>query len=180
VLALRHPAALAQAARWLTVGSMRLLRKDPQAAVAGVCAAVDALSEIHPRRRDWTMAFVLATSNWIADLMCLYAACQAVGAPAGLRIVALAYFAGMGVSSLSVLPGGLGPVEVAMVVTLTSSVGVGLATAAVVIYRLVSLVLLVAIGWVLWLISWARDAAVRRRTESHLNVPVVPTGLIGP
>jgi uncharacterized protein (TIRG00374 family) len=180
VLALRHPVVLTQAARWLTDRSMRLLRKNPEVAVSQVCGAVDALAQIHPRRQDWAAAFVLAMSNWVADLMCLYAAGQAVGAHATLRVVALAYFAGMGVSSLSVLPGGLGPVELAMVVTLTDSVTVESATATVVIYRLVSLVLVVAVGWVLWSISWARDAAARRRTEHYPEISVVPTGVVGP
>jgi uncharacterized protein (TIRG00374 family) len=171
VLAARRPLLLSRLVTSTTRLTMRLLRKDPRVPVERAAAIVASIGLIRPRSRDWVVALALAALTWAADLACLYASAHAVGADADLRLTAVAYFAGMGVSSLSVLPGGLGPVEVAMVAALSDGVGVEAATAAVVIYRLVSLVLVVAVGWVLWLRTWMIENMARRRARSVLIGP---------
>lgn len=171
VLAARRPETLSRLVVGTTRWSARVLRRDPTRTAARAAAIVAGLAQIHPRHRDWTAALLFASMSWAADLLCLFFAGHAVGAPAGLHLVAVAYFAGMGVSSLSVLPGGLGPVEVAMVLALSHGVTVEAATAAVVIYRLVSLVLVVAVGWALWLHTWTKDNLARRRAPEPLLAP---------
>ena len=120
-------------------------------AVGAIRAAVSDLRTVRPRPRDWAIASGFAALNWLADLACLVAACQAVSAlHTGPVVLLSAYLAGMSASSVSVLPGGFGVIEVAMIFALTSGgVPVNIATAGVIVYRLISCVLVVAVGWFL-------------------------------
>ena len=78
------------------------------------------LSAIKPRNRDWLAGLGFAELNWVADLACLAACCHAVGANgSSLLLVMVAYIAGMSTSGLSLLPGGLGVVDAAMIFALT-------------------------------------------------------------
>ena len=73
-------------------------------------------------------------------------------------LVLTAYIAGMSASSIAFLPGGFGVVEVAMIGTLHAGrIDVDAATAAVLMYRLVSCVLVVCIGWLVWYLTVARS-----------------------
>ncbi len=119
------------------------------------------LAVIRPRASLWARGMWFAAVNWAADIACLIFACRAV--PGGTVTVAaavLAYLAGTAGASLPGLPGGLGVVEGALLLGLTHS-GTPLtsATAAVVIYRVISFVLVVAVGWLVW---WRL-----RKTESR-------------
>ncbi len=68
-----------------------------------------------------------AAGNWIADLVCLYACLQAVGANAATFTLArVAFVAGKASASVS-LPGGLGLADLAMIATFTHG---GLSTSA--------------------------------------------------
>ncbi len=127
----------------------------PLASVSSTAAAAlreagEELASIRPRALDWVHAGSLAAGNWLADLGCLAAASQAIPHMRGLTAVGLlaAYIAGMSSSSVAVLPGGFGVVELAMILTLHGTgVPTAAATAAVLLYRLISCVLVVAVGW---------------------------------
>jgi uncharacterized membrane protein YbhN (UPF0104 family) len=158
----RRPEALLAAAERGLARANRLLHRDPDAGLGGLRSFVDQLRAIHPRRRDWAVGLGDAGLNWLTDLACLIAAEHAVGiGHLDLSVALLAYVAGMGTASLSPLPGGLGTSDWAMILTLT---GGGLATvsatAAVLLYRLISFVLVVALGWIIWAAS---GLAHRRR-----------------
>ena len=129
------------------------------------------LSRVQPSRRDWAAGFGYAEVNWLADLACLLACCQAVGATrVGLAAGTAAYLVGMTASSLSVLPGGLGAVEGAMIVVFASSnVNLLAATAAVVLYRVISMVLVVAVGWIAF--------GLMRRSDTVRGVDAEPREL---
>ena len=137
----------------------RVLHRRPDAGLAAVRRFTDDLSAIHPRHRDWLAGLALAVLNWGADLLCLFACCEAIGAShASLVLVMVAYIAGMSASSISLLPGGFGIVDAAMIFALTSGgVSTVTATAGVVLYRLISFLLVVALGWLVWAGSWAVD-----------------------
>ena len=117
-----------------------------------------------PRHRDWLIGLGLAILNWVADLACLYASCRAVDAShSTVLIVMVAYIAGMSASSISLLPGGLGVVDAAMIFALTSGhVSTVSATAAVILYRLISYALIVALGWIVWTSIWFADRRLAR------------------
>jgi uncharacterized protein (TIRG00374 family) len=111
---------------------------------------VNDLSRVHPSRRDWLAGFGLAEANWLLDLVCFLACFQAVGGTrVGLAAATAAYLVGMTASTLSFLPGGLGAVEGGMIAVLAAShVNLVAATAAVFLYRLISLVLVIVVGWI--------------------------------
>ena len=98
------------------------------------------------------LGLLFATLNWVYDLICLVAACHAVGASGPSVSVALVtYAAGMTASSLPLLPGGLGVVDGVLILALVrGGMPVSIATAGVLIYRLISLGLVSLVGWLLW------------------------------
>jgi uncharacterized protein (TIRG00374 family) len=161
----------------------RLARLSTTAAEALESASAE-LEAIRPRRRDWAGATTFAAGNWLADLASLVAVSRAVpgAGHAGLVALLAAYLAGMSASSIAVLPGGFGVVELAMIVTLhASGMPVATATAVVLLYRLVSCVLVVLLGWAAlgWMTLAGRGItelrrghrrADRRVDERELNV----------
>lgn len=136
---------------------------------------------ITPRRSDWAAAAFASLGNWAADFGCLYAACVSVGLPSSVLGLSLlgAYLAGMTTSSVAFLPGGFGVVEVAMSAALHGDgVPLALATAAVLVYRAVSVVIVVALGWVT--LGLLNRVAVRRTGHSRADEVSMPgDGLAG-
>ena len=164
----RDPAVLLQRAVPAGVrGLNRLLRRTPDAGLAAAQRFTDDLTAIHPRHRDWLVGLGMAVLNWGADLVCLFACCEAIGADhASLVLVMVAYVAGMSASSISLLPGGFGIVDAAMIFALTSGgVSTVAATAGVVLYRLISFLLVVLVGWLTWIGTWVLE---RRQAAAAL------------
>ncbi|MFI0354111.1 lysylphosphatidylglycerol synthase transmembrane domain-containing protein [Actinomadura sp. 9N407] len=107
---------------------------------------------LRPDLRDWGALVLLAVVNWLFDILALFAAARAVGIEVAPHAVALAYFAAQAAGSLlPLLPGGLGAIESSMAASLVA-LGAALAPAgaAVGLYRLVSYVVVVAVGWLAW------------------------------
>lgn len=164
----RNPDALLVAAERGLIRSNRLLRRNPDSGVAALRRFAGELRAIHPRGRDWAVGLGQAGLNWAADLACFVAAAYAIGlGHVNLPLMLVAYVAGMGAASISPIPGGFGPADAAMILTLTSG---GLATvpatAAVLLYRLVSFALIVALGWVIWAASSYADRRAARSADT--------------
>jgi hypothetical protein len=142
--------------------SAALDRRHPRAAGVVRRFAAD-LGAVRPRGRDWAIGTAFAGLNWLTDLGCLLVCFLAVAHRTPDLVVALAaYLAGMTASSISVVPGGFGVIEVAMILTFTAGgVHADAAAPAVLLYRLISCVLVVAVGWIVWLAGSAR----RSRTQ---------------
>jgi uncharacterized protein (TIRG00374 family) len=107
---------------------------------------------LRPSRRDWAALVLLAVVNWVSDILALFAAAHAVGIDIAPHGVALAYFAAQAAgSAIPVLPGGLGAIESSMAASLVA-LGAALAPAGATVglYRLVSYVVVVAVGWLAW------------------------------
>jgi uncharacterized protein (TIRG00374 family) len=162
----RHPQGLTQVAeRGLRLAN-RVLRRDADSGRARFYQLLNELTEIRPRLRVWLAGLLFAGLNWIADLICLGAAVHAIGVHgASLELVVIAYIAGMSVSSFSLLPAGLGTADAAMIFALVhGTVNIASATAAVVLYRLISFAFNAATGWVLWLVTWHTE----HRQTNHI------------
>ncbi|WP_433326448.1 lysylphosphatidylglycerol synthase transmembrane domain-containing protein [Spirillospora sp. CA-294931] len=146
---------------------------------------------LRPSRRDWAPLLTMASLNWLADILALYAAARAVGVEVGPHWVTLAYFAAQAAGSvLPLLPGGLGAIETSMAATLVAfGATLAPAAAAVGLYRLVSYWVVVAIGWLAWIalhegprlsertrerIAGAGRAALRGCTSAALLTPYAP------
>ncbi len=80
---------------------------------------------------------------------------------ASLSLVALTFVAKLSAGGLSLVPAGLGVVDAAMVLVLTGGgIPLTLATATVVLYRLISLLLIAALGWALFAVMSRRSGLV--------------------
>ena len=145
----RHPARVVSAAGRLLEAVNRFRRRPLDTGRSRLVETVAQLKLVRPSGRDWTAAAVFAVLNWVLDLVCLVACTHAVGLT-GLppTVLLTAYVAGMAASSLSLLPGGLGVVDAALVLGLVAGgAPAAAAVSAVVLYRLISLVGVVATGW---------------------------------
>ena len=149
----------------------RLLRRPPNAGQAQLKHVIDELTLIRPRGRDWLLGLLFASLNWAYDLLCLVAACRAVGANGPTLGVALVtYAAAMTASSLPLLPGGLGIVDGVLILALVrGGMTASTATAGVLIYRVISLGVVSLIGWLLWLFV----ERTGRRPHPAIEIPEV-------
>lgn len=161
VLVRRRRARGRRAARGATILD-RLVRRLPDRLADPARRLLGELAAVRPRRRDWLVGAGFAGLNWLADFGCLLATCRAVGVDHTTPAVLLtAYVAGMTASGVSFLPGGFGVIDVAMVAVLSGNgAGSTTATAAVLLYRGISCVLVVTLGWLVW----ARERVVRGRS----------------
>jgi putative heme transporter len=99
------------------------------------------------RARDWAVAIAWAALNWLTDLLCLAAACRALGLPVGVTTLAGIYLGVQIVRQVPLTPGGVGVIETALVAGLTATGATAVtAAAAVLIYRLLSCWLIIPAG----------------------------------
>lgn len=180
--------------RFLTAVSGRAvstwLRLRPSSALPHkLDRALAELTEIHPRPRVWLSGFAFAFVNWVNDLLCLFAACYSAHTSPRVGVVFLAYAAGMAAaSSIPFLPGGIGVVEPAIILTLHhGGVPLANATAAVLVYRAISTGLVCLAGGAVLLSSMrkrqpAGDASndlVPRRIKRNQPQKGKPLGNVG-
>jgi putative heme transporter len=143
--------------------AQRLRRRSGEPPEAMVATALRQLGELHLRKRDWVAVVVLTFLNWLGDAACLTLSIKAAGLHVPLRDLLLVWSAGQAAGGISFTPGGFGIVEAAL---LAAMVGVGLpaagAAVAVMIYRLISLWLLLLVGWIFYIVirsRWAKRTA---------------------
>jgi putative heme transporter len=139
--------------------AQRLRRKPGQPPETVVANALRQLAELHLRRRDWVVIVVLTFLNWLGDAACLTLSMRAARLACPLRDLLLVWSAGQAAGGISFTPGGVGLVEAAL---LAAMVAVGLpaagAAVAIMIYRLISLWLLLLVGWIFYIIIRSRRA----------------------
>jgi uncharacterized membrane protein YbhN (UPF0104 family) len=133
-------------------------------------AAIDQLTAIRPSVGVLVSAFFFALLTWASDLVVFLLSLRAVGvAGVALSSAVLAYAAGLATVSISVVPGGIGTVEAGMLLALTNAGATGpVATAGVVIYRVLAYVLVAAAGWLVFATLRRRD---RNEAAKQRNVP---------
>jgi uncharacterized membrane protein YbhN (UPF0104 family) len=114
----------------------------------GFCQTARSLKPVRPSMGLWTAAWGLSALNWFLDVVCLGLAFAAVGSRIPWGAVLLAFAGSKVVTSIGITPGGLGVVEGGLVATF---VAYGLpgadAGAAVLVYRALTLIGLVGLGW---------------------------------
>lgn len=183
-LVAEHPEWLDRPVRFVLGGVNRIRRRPARDGHDTLMEFVDQLREVRVHPVNFALAVVLALLNWLFDALCLWLCCVAVGAghinPVHLVI---AYCAGMAAASVPIVPGGLGVVDGALILGLVASGMSGAsATAAVVLYRLISFGFIIGTGWVFWLgiksrtrkeLTSARTSSSRRASSSP-DVPAEP------
>jgi uncharacterized membrane protein YbhN (UPF0104 family) len=125
------------------------------------------LESVSLSRRDLAGAFSWSVINRFADVACLTCAAYAAGAShVSLGGLTVACAAARAVGTIPLMPGGLLMVEAVLVPSLVSS-GMSLpsAVSTMLIYRLISWLMLAAIGWVVFFFMF--------RSENHLDPDAV-------
>ena len=96
-------------------------------------------------------AFGWALINWMGDVACLVCAIKAVREPVPWATILIIWSAGIGAASFSPVPAGIGVVEVVLITALADA---GLhgkyAIAAVLVYRIIALKVLISLGWIFY------------------------------
>ena len=160
LLAPRIPAfrrLIHRAAVWTLRLVQSARRKPGQSPEVVVASARRQHLSLHLRRRDWVIAASLAFVNWLADAACLLLSIKATRVHLPIRDLLLVWSAGSAAGSFGLTPGGLGVVEVTLVSALVGfKVPAAGAAVAVLIYRLISLWLVLLVGWVTFILLRAR------------------------
>lgn len=112
---------------------------------------LEQLESVKLSKRQLSVAFTWSMFTLVTGVATLLFACYASGGRPSLLGVVVAYVAARAAGSIPLMPGGLLVVEAVLVPGLVSS-GMTLASAisAMLIYRLVSWILVAAIGWVVF------------------------------
>lgn len=139
------------------LGWVNQLRSKPDNhGIDKLLETLEQLRAVQLTKRDTSIAFGWSLFNWVANVACLMFACWAVGAHPSISGLMVAYAAGKAVgTAVPLLPGGIGVVDAVLVPALTSA---GMpatdALTAVLVYRMISYVLVAAIGWVVIMVMF--------------------------
>lgn len=119
---------------------------------------IDQLKVVSLGRRNLSAAFGWSLFNWIADVACLACAAYAAGGHVSAAGLTVTYAAARAAGTIPLIPGGLLIIEAVLVPGLVSS-GMALpdAISAVLVYRLVSWLLIAAVGWVVFVVMFRDD-----------------------
>ena len=176
----RHPATVRSLARRPIAAVNRLRRRpaaDGQDRVAGF---VDQLRAARLRPVDGFAAVAYALLNWLLDAAALWLCFHAVGEHSLTPTATLlAFCAAMAAGSVTIVPGGLGIVDSALLLGLvTGGAALPVAISVVVLYRIVSFGFIIGLGWFFWLqirvcpertvVESARRAGRGPRTSTRL------------
>jgi uncharacterized protein (TIRG00374 family) len=108
-------------------------------------------------------AAIMALLNWGLDAVCLWMCLRAISdEPVNVTAVLLAFCAGMAAGTVTIIPGGLGIIDSALILGLvTGGVAAATAIAGVVLYRIISFGFVIGAGWVMWLVMRRRHGTGR-------------------
>lgn len=153
-----HPATLERWTRSLLPRLNRLLNREPGAGVEAAVRQFHQLESVHLSPGRFSLVAGWSLLNRAFDVLTLFLCVWAVtGSAPAVAGVLLAYTTAKLAGSTQVTPGGLGTVEAAIIATLVAAGMTAVdATAAAVVYRLVSFALITAVGWVVYLLYYAR------------------------
>ncbi|WP_124708891.1 lysylphosphatidylglycerol synthase transmembrane domain-containing protein [Gordonia insulae] len=143
-----------------------------------VLETLEQLRAVQLTQRDLSISFAWSLFNWIADVACLAFACWAVGAHPSIAGLMVAYAAGKAVgTAVPLLPGGIGVVDAVLVPALTSA-GMPAADAitAVLVYRLISYVLIAAIGWIVVVVRFRHNFRKGDTLEEEMGLDDAVSG----
>lgn len=130
----------------------------------------------------WRLFVVFSWSmvNWLADVLCLYAAIRAIGVEdISVTAVLLAFVTGKVAGFLQATPGGVGPVEALLTGTLMAAgLGASESFAAILIYRIMSLIIPAVVGWIIFFVSYGGERP--RSQVEHKQKISLPDASDGP
>ncbi|RAK30529.1 hypothetical protein B0I29_116188 [Actinoplanes lutulentus] len=159
----RNPSVLDPAARAILSLVNRLRRRPAEAGLDHVRSFVGQLGAARLTPGRGLAAAVFAVLNWGLDAVCLWMCVRAVSnEEINATQLLLAFCAGMAAGTVTIIPGGLGIIDSALILGLvTGGIATSTAIAAVVLYRIISFGFIIGVGWISWLI-------MRRRHRIYL------------
>jgi uncharacterized protein (TIRG00374 family) len=144
----RHPPLLVRALEWLQGHAGRRIGRAFDRMTKETRDTIRSLTNVRPAVSLWATAGLLSGVNWFLDVVCLAVSFKAVRAAVPWGIVLLAFAGSKVVTSIGVTPGGLGIVEGGLVAVFVAyKTPAAAAGAAVLVYRALTLIGLVGIGW---------------------------------
>ncbi|AEV84190.1 hypothetical protein ACWT_3167 [Actinoplanes sp. SE50] len=160
---------------------VRTLRRHPPPAGEPATALARVRRGVHEtlvasaavRVPQWLAILALAVLNWLADLVCLIACLHALNLRVPIAVLGTAYLGAQLARQIPATPGGIGVIEAALILAVTTAGGAAAApaTAAVLLYRLLSCWLQLPLGAACW--------AVLRTPPSPAVEPPTPADLHG-
>ena len=122
---------------------------NPAWLIGGLCAAGTSTVAMALLRQRTLRAALAATANWLLDGGCLWAGSHAVGLSIFPLALLTGYALAMAATGISPWPGGLGIVDIALAVSLTTAgAPTAVAVGAVLLYRLISIGSVIIGGWI--------------------------------
>ena len=153
--AARHPERLEPLIRAGLAPLNRLRHRAGDEGLDRIRAFVTQLGAVRLTLGHGAAAAGFALLNWALDAAGLWMCLRAVtDQPVGAGPLLLAFSAAMAAGTLTIVPGGLGVVDSALILGLvTGGIGTPAAIAAVVLYRIVTLGFIIGAGWITWLVT---------------------------
>lgn len=149
----RHPGSLTTVTRPLLIGVNRLRHRPADHGQDRVRSFAEQLRAARLTPGHGAAAVTFALLNWLLDAACLWMCCLAVGGGTiGAGQLLLAFCAGMAAGTITIVPGGLGIIDGALVLGLMAGgIATEVAIAVVVLYRLITLGFIIGMGWLSYL-----------------------------
>ncbi|MBM2622083.1 flippase-like domain-containing protein [Actinoplanes sp. LDG1-06] len=171
-LVTRRPDVVHAPARWSLAVVNRWRRRPAEDGFDRVRGFIGQLGAARLTAGTGTAAAVLAVLNWGLDAVCLWMCLRAVtDDPINATQVLLAFCAGMAAGTITIVPGGLGIIDSALILGLVAGGhDTPAAIAAVVLYRIISFGFIIGAGWITWfLIRRRQSSEIRRRPGSEIR-----------
>lgn len=175
--AARHPERIEGVLLLLLTWINARRRKPADHGSTSVRKVVEQAEAVDMTKSQLAQAFAFSLLNWVADIGCLWAAANAVGAEHSIGGLCIAYVTGKIVATVPITPGGLGTVEVTLITTLTAGgLGADAAFATVFVYRIISFILVALAGWVIFFLFYrgAADVDPDARSVTDASPPERP------
>lgn len=145
----RRPGAAGRVAAGALNRINRMLHRPAGTGQDALRQAVHDLGQVRATRNDWTTSTLAAAANWLLDVGCLWACTHAVGLSISPLALLTGYALAMAAAGISPWPGGLGVVDVALAVSLTTAgAPTTVALGAVLLYRLIANGSVIIGGWI--------------------------------
>jgi uncharacterized membrane protein YbhN (UPF0104 family) len=148
-----HPGAAEAVIRRPLTAFNRLRHRPPTETNAHIAGFLGQLRAARLGPADGLAGATHALLNWLLDATALWLCFYAVGEhPPTPTAVLLAFCAAMAAGSVTVVPGGLGIIDSALILGLVAGgTTLPVAVAVVVLYRIVSFGFIITLGWLFWL-----------------------------
>ena len=153
----RHPEVVEPVTRAVLAFVNRLRHRPADAGTDRIRGFLDQLRSTRLKPTHALAAIAYAVLNWLLDAACLWMCFHAVGGGAiSATQILLAFCAGMAAGTITIVPGGLGIIDSALILGLvTGGVATATAIAVVVLYRVISFGFIISVGWI-WLLALKR------------------------